>query len=165
MIEGEVVDCMIALPGQLFYSTQIPVCLWFLAKDKSNGVARDKKLRDRRGEILFIDARKLGHMVDRTRREFSDDDMAQIADTYHAWREGEGYEDVPGFCKSATLEEVRANGHVLTPGRYVGIEAAKEDAMPFAERFAALQTELEGQFDNGKILEERIRAALMSAAP
>jgi type I restriction enzyme M protein len=160
MIEGEVIDCMIALPGQLFYSTQIPVCLWFLARDKSNGVARDKKLRDRRGEILFIDARKLGHMVDRTRREFTDADIAQIAGTYHKWREGEGYEDVAGFCKSASNDEVAANGHVLTPGRYVGVEAAEEDATPFPERFKALQAELEEQFDEGKRLTAVIRKRL-----
>jgi type I restriction enzyme M protein len=145
LIEGEVVDCMIALPGQLFYSTQIPACLWFLAKDKSNGVARDKKLRDRRGEVLFIDARKLGVMVDRTRKEFTDADMAQIAETYHAWRLGEGYADIPGFCKSASLEEIRSHGHVLTPGRYVGAEAAEEDDVPFIDRFTALQKKLEEQ--------------------
>ncbi len=160
MIEGEVIDCMVALPGQLFYSTQIPVCLWFLARDKSNGVAKDRKLRDRRGEILFIDARKLGHMVDRTRREFTDADIAHVADTYHKWREGEGYEDVPGFCKSATLEEVRANGHVLTPGRYVGVEAAEEDDTPFPERFAALQAELEEQFAESERLTAVIREKL-----
>lgn len=160
MIEGEVVDCMIALPGQLFYSTQIPACLWFLARDKSNGIARDKTLRDRRGEVLFIDARKLGHMLDRTRREFSDVDIARIADTYHAWRQGEGYEDVPGFCKSAGIEEIRTHGHVLTPGRYVGAEAAEEDDTPFAERFVALQEELEAQFAEAEGLTATIRARL-----
>ncbi len=160
MIEGEVVDCMIALPGQLFYSTQIPACLWFLARDKSNGIARDKTLRDRRGEVLFIDARKLGHMVDRTRREFSDADIARIADTYHAWRLGESYADVPGFCKSASSEEIRSHGHVLTPGRYVGAEAAEEDDTPFAERFAALQEELEAQFAEAEELTATIRARL-----
>ncbi|GHC36608.1 DNA methyltransferase [Gemmobacter nanjingensis] len=160
MIEGEVVDCMIALPGQLFYSTQIPACLWFLARDKSNGIARDRKLRDRRGEVLFIDARKLGFMVDRTRKEFSDADIARIAETYHAWRLGEGYADVPGFCKSASLEEIRSHGHVLTPGRYVGAEAAEEDETPFAERFAALQEQLEAQFAEAEELTATIRARL-----
>jgi type I restriction enzyme M protein len=166
MIEGEVVDCMIALPGQLFYSTQIPACLWFLAKDKSNGIARDVTLRDRRGEILFIDARKLGHMVDRTRREFSDEDIAKIADTYHRWRsvapvEGETtYEDIPGFCKSVSLDDIKGHGYVLTPGRYVGVEATEEDTTPFPERFAALQTELEGQFEKADKLTATIREKL-----
>lgn len=165
MIEGPngndgVVDCMIALPGQLFYSTQIPACLWFLAKDKSNGIARDRKLRDRRGEVLFIDARKLGFMVDRTRKEFSDADIARIADTYHAWRLGEGYADVPGFCKLASLEEIRSHGHVLTPGRYVGAEAAETDETPFTERFAALQEQLEAQFAEAEELAATIRARL-----
>jgi type I restriction enzyme M protein len=144
-----VVDCMIALPGQLFYSTQIPVCLWFLARDKSNGIARNAKLRDRRGEILFIDARKLGHMVDRTRKEFSDADIEKITRAYHAWRgEGEAgaYEDVPGFCKSAILEEIKGHGYVLTPGRYVGAADVEDDDMPFADRFAALQAKLNEQF-------------------
>lgn len=154
LIEGAngalgVVDCMVALPGQLFYSTQIPVCLWFLARDKSNGIARDAKLRDRRGEVLFIDARKLGHMVDRTRKEFSDTDIEKITRAYHAWR-GEGdagaYEDVPGFCKSATLEEIKGHGYVLTPGRYVGAAEADEDDVPFVERFAALRAKLDEQF-------------------
>ena len=160
MIEGEVIDCMIALPGQLFYSTQIPACLWFLAKDKSNGIARDRKLRDRRGAILFIDARKLGFMVDRTRREFSEEDVSRIAETYHTWRLGEGYTDVPGFCKSASIEEIRSHGHVLTPGRYVGAEAAEEDETPFAERFAALQEQLEVQFAEAEKLTATIRARL-----
>ncbi|WP_342714119.1 class I SAM-dependent DNA methyltransferase [Bradyrhizobium sp. B039] len=142
MIEGDVVDCMVALPGQLFYSTQIPACLWFLARDKSaNGH------RDRRGEILFIDARSLGHMVDRTRREFSESDIATITSAYHLWRAkpeaglGE-YQDIPGFCRSATLEEIRKHGHVLTPGRYVGAEDTEDDGVPFTERFAALKAQL-----------------------
>jgi type I restriction enzyme M protein len=160
MIEAEMVDCMISLPGQLFYSTQIPACLWFLAKDKSNGIARDRKLRDRRGEVLFIDARKLGQMVDRTRKEFSDADITQIAETYHAWRLGEGYADIPGFCKSASLEEIRSHGHVLTPGRYVGAEAAEADDTPFAERFAGLQDKLEGQFAQADALTAAIRERL-----
>ncbi|GAK46547.1 type I restriction enzyme M protein [Tepidicaulis marinus] len=165
MIEGEVVDCMVALPGQLFYSTQIPACLWFLAKDKSNGIAKDKKLRDRRGEILFIDARKLGHMVDRTRREFADEDVARIAETYHRWREGEGYEDVPGFCKAASREEIAAHNYVLTPGRYVGAEAVEEDDTPFEERFTALQQKLEDQFQEADRLAGVIRERLAAVRP
>jgi len=160
-VEGKpgVVDCMVALPGQLFYSTQIPVCLWFLARDRSNGIARDEKLRDRRNEILFIDARKLGHMVNRTRKEFSDEDIEKITRAYHAWR-GEAragaYEDVPGFCKSATLEEIRAHGHVLTPGRYVGAAEVEEDDVPFEERFAVLQDRLAAQF----VESEKLSAAI-----
>ncbi len=160
MIEGDAIDCMIALPGQLFYSTQIPACLWFLAKDKSNGIARDKKLRDRRGEILFIDARKLGYMVDRTRREFADRDVAQIADTYHAWREGSGYEDVPGFCMAASLEDIRGHNYVLTPGRYVGAAVAEEDDVPFEERMAELTEKLGEQFKESARLEVAIRENL-----
>ena len=158
-----VVDCMIALPGQLFYSTQIPVCLWFLARDKSNGVARNAKLRDRRDEVLFIDARKLGHMVDQKRKEFSGADIDRITRTYHAWR-GEthagAYEDIPGFCKAATLEEIRGHGHVLTPGRYVGAEAAEADDEPFEERFAALKETLEEQFAETEKLTAAIRERL-----
>lgn len=160
MIEGEVIDCMIALPGQLFYSTQIPACLWFLAKDKSNGIARDRKLRNRRGEVLFIDARKLGQMADRTRKEFSDADISLIAETYHAWRLGEDYADVPGFCKSASIEDIRSHGHVLTPGRYVGAEAAEEDDTPFAEQFGGLRDKLEEQFAQADALTATIRKRL-----
>jgi type I restriction enzyme M protein len=162
-----VVDCMVALPGQLFYSTQIPVCLWFLARDRSNGFVRSDKLRDRRGEILFIDARKLGHMVDRTRKEFSDSDIEKITRAYHAWR-GEGdagaYADVPGFCKSASLEEVRAHGHILTPGRYVGAADVEDDSIPFVERLAALQTKLEEQFAISDQLTATIRDSLVSVS-
>ncbi|WP_312862883.1 class I SAM-dependent DNA methyltransferase [Rhizobium sp. P28RR-XV] len=143
-----VVDCMVALPGQLFYSTQIPVCLWFLARDRSNGLVKSEKLRDRRNEILFIDARKLGYMVDRTRKEFSDTDIEKVTSAYHAWRgeeEAGTYQDVPGFCKSATLEEIKAHGYVLTPGRYVGAADVEDDDVSFAERFSALQAKLEEQ--------------------
>jgi type I restriction enzyme M protein len=158
-----VVDCMIALPGQLFYSTQIPVCLWFLARDKSNGIARDAKLRDRRGEILFIDARKLGHMVDRTRKEFSDADIAKITRAYHAWR-GETnagtYKDLPGFCKAASVEEVKSYSYMLTPGRYVGAADVEEDDMPFAERFSSLGANLEEQFARAEALTVAIRERL-----
>jgi type I restriction enzyme M protein len=164
MVEGDVIDCMIAMPGQLFYSTQIPVCLWFLAKDKSNGLVGDAKLRDRRGEILFIDARKLGHMVDRTRREFSDDDIAKITDTYHAWREGKDYANVPGFAYSASHAEVAQHGYVLTPGRYVGAQDVEDDGVPFAERFAALRETLVGQFEEGERLAAAIREKLTQVA-
>jgi len=137
IIEADLVDCMVALPGQLFYSTQIPACLWFLARDKKN-----IRFRDRRGEVLFIDARKLGRMVDRTHRELTGDDIARIAGTYHAWRGDKDvrqkYEDAPGFCKAATLEEIRKHGHVLTPGRYVGAEAAEEEDEPFEEKMKRL---------------------------
>lgn len=143
MLEADVVDCMVALPGQLFYSTQIPACLWLLARDKSNGKRRDRTLRDRRGEVLFIDARNMGVLVDRTRRELTDDEIGKIAETYHAWRgekEADAYADVPGFCKSALLDDIRKHGHVLTPGRYVGAAAQEEDGEPFEEKMLRLST-------------------------
>ena len=154
LIEADLVDCMVALPGQLFYSTQIPACLWFLARNRKGG-----RLRDRQGEILFIDARKLGHMVDRTHRELTDEDIARIAETYHAWRGGEdtgGYADVPGFCKSATLEVVRKHGHVLTPGRYVGVEPQPEDLEPFEEKMKRLVAQLREQQAEGARLDAAI---------
>ena len=160
LIEAYRVDCMVALPGQLFYSTQIPACLWFLARDRRNG-----KLRDRRGEVLFIDARKLGRMVDRTHRELTDEDVARIAQTYHAWRGEDGvgeYTDVPGFCKSATLEEVRRHGHVLTPGRYVGAEAQEEDGEPFADKMKRLVAELRQQQTEATKLDAAIEVNLKS---
>lgn len=159
MVEGDVVDCMIALPGQLFYSTQIPACLWFLARNKNPGDG----WRDRRGEVLFIDARKLGHMVDRTRKEFSDEDIARITSVARAWRGEEGagaYEDVPGFCKAATLEEIRGHSHILTPRRYVGAAATEGDAVPFEERFTELKETLADQFAEAEELGALIQTKL-----
>ncbi len=164
MVEADVVDCMVALPGQLFYSTQIPACLWFLTRTKNPG----KGWRDRRGEVLFIDARKLGFLVDRVRRELTDEDIARIADTYHAWRGEPGlpaYADVPGFCKGAKLDEVRGHAHVLTPGRYVGAADVEDDGVPFEERFAALTAKLEDQFAESARLEAVIRANLGRVTP
>ncbi|NLH83103.1 MAG: SAM-dependent methyltransferase, partial [Phyllobacteriaceae bacterium] len=158
-----VVDSMVALPGQLFYSTQIPACLWFLARDRSNGLGRNAKLRDRRDEVLFVDARAMGHMVDRTRRELSDEDIGRIARTYHAWRgeaDAGAYEDVPGFCFSAPLDAIRANDFILTPGRYVGAADMETDELSFEERFRQLQKELDLQFRRAAELELRIKGGL-----
>ncbi|WP_315717614.1 MULTISPECIES: class I SAM-dependent DNA methyltransferase [unclassified Bradyrhizobium] len=159
MIEGDVVDCMVALPGQLFYSTQIPACLWFLARDKSaNGH------RDRCGEILFIDARNLGHMVDRTRREFSESDIGTITEVYHRWRAkpeaglGE-YQDITGFCRSASLEEVRELGYVLTPGRYVGIQDFVDDGISFEQRISVLRSKMFDLMEDARALDEKIADA------
>ena len=158
-----VVDCMVAMPGQLFYSTQIPACLWILAKGRSNGLVKKTKLRDRRGEVLFIDARKMGVLVDRTRRELTDDEIGKIAATYHAWR-GEAdageYSDIPGFCKSATLENIRKHDYVLTPGRYVGAEAQEEDDEAFAEKMKRLTAQLSEQMAHGAELDAVIREKL-----
>ncbi len=163
IVEADLVDCMVALPGQLFYSTQIPVCLWFLARDKKNGLGgRGKKMRDRRKETLFIDARKLGSLVDRVHRELSDEEIARIADTYHRWRgdlSGK-YEDVAGFCKSATTEEISSHQFVLTPGRYVGAEEVEDDGEPFEEKMKRLAATLEEQFVEGARLEKEIRKNL-----
>ena len=146
MIEAGLIDCMVALPAQLFYNTMIPACLWFLARNKANG-----KFRNRSGEILFIDARKLGSMINRRNKEFSDDDIALIADTYHVWRMMDGrYEDKPGFCKFATLDEVRKNNYVLMPGRYVGTEAEEDDGIPFDDKMKALTAKLAGAVCQGQ---------------
>jgi len=160
MVEADVVDCMVALPGQLFYSTQIPACLWFIARNKNPR----GKLRDRRGEVLFIDARKLGALVDRTRKEFSDGDVAKIAGIYHAWREGKQYEDVPGFCKSAKLDEIRGHNHVLTPGRYVSALDIEEDDVPFPDRFTLLCETLNKQFSAAERLATIIREKLVGVS-
>jgi type I restriction enzyme M protein len=163
LVEGDLVDCMVAMPGQLFYSTQIPVCLWFLARDKKNGLGgRGKKMRNRRRETLFIDARKMGTLVDRVHRELTEADIAKIAETYHRWRgDGAGaYEDVAGFCKSATTEEIAAHQWVLTPGRYVGAEEVEDDGEVFEEKMARLVAKLEEQFAEGARLEKVIRGNL-----
>ena len=161
MVEADLVDCMVALPGQLFYSTQIPVCLWFLARSKKNG-----RFRDRRGETLFIDARKMGQMVDRVHRELTEEEILKIAGIYHAWRgdrearSQDAYEDVPGLCKSATTVEIAAHGFVLTPGRYVGAEAVEDDGEPFEEKMQRLTAELDEQFAESARLEKEIRKNL-----
>lgn len=161
LIEADLIDCIVSLPAQLFSTTQIPVCLWFVARDKSNGLVKDRKLRDRRGETLFIDARNLGSMKTRTLKELTEEDIERIAGTYHAWREkGDGYADIPGFAKSATTEQIAAQGHVLTPGRYVGTEAREADSEPFAEKMARLTATLMAQMERGADLDGEIRAQL-----
>ena len=168
IIEADLVDCMVALPGQLFYSTQIPVCLWFIARNRNNG-----RFRDRRGETLFIDARKLGHLVDRVHRELSDEETQWIAQTYHAWRgtddslrnphsEVREYTDVLGFCKSVTTDEIAQRGYVLTPGRYVGAEEVEDESEPFDEKMKRLTNDLNAQFAESARLEQAIRSNLTS---
>jgi len=158
LIEADLVDCMVSLPGQLFYSTQIPACLWFLARDRKNG-----RFRDRRGQVLFIDARKMGVMADRTHKDLADEDIARIAATYHAWRGEKGageYADAAGFCKSASMEEVRKHGHVLTPGRYVGVEAQEKEQEPFEEKMQRLTATLREQQREAARLDIAIAANL-----
>jgi type I restriction enzyme M protein len=165
LVEGDTVDAMVALPGQLFYGTQIPACLWILAKDKSNGIAKDEKLRDRRGEVLFIDARKMGALVSgsRKQKELSVEEVTRIARAYHAWRgepDAGTYGDEPGFCKAASLAEIQEHNFVLTPGRYVGAGATEEDSELFVEKFDRLIGELREQFAEGRRLEAEIEAKL-----
>jgi type I restriction enzyme M protein len=169
LIEADLVDCMVALPGQLFYSTQIPVCLWFLAKNK-NAVTQSgaSDRRDRRKQTLFIDARKLGTLIDRVHRELTDADLQKVVSTYHAWRQHDAgpssssakYEDILGFCKSATTAEIAAHGYVLTPGRYVGAEEVEDDGEPFSQKMPRLVAELNAQFAESATLEAAIRANL-----
>lgn len=163
MVEGDVVECMVALPGQLFYATQIPVCLWVLSKNKA-----PKGLTDRRKQVLFIDARKMGQMEDRVHRFLTDQqdpegEIQRIARTLHAWRgqkEAGKYEDIPGFCKSTSLDEIQGHDFVLTPGRYVGAEEAEADDEPFDEKMKRLTAKLEEQFAEGARLEKEIRKNL-----
>ncbi len=158
IVEKNLVDCIVALPGQLFRSTQIPACLWFLSKGRSVG-----EYRNREGEILFIDARALGRMIDRTHRELTAEDISRIADTYHAWcgseKSGE-YADDPGYCKSADLEEIRRHGHVLTPGRYVGAAPQEDDGEPFEEKMARLMSQWREQRSEAERLDAEIEANL-----
>ncbi len=158
MVEGDVVEVMVSLPPQLFFNTQIPACLWFLAKDKT------KNGRNRRGEILFIDARKLGRMETRVNRVFDDEDIDRIARTVHAWRQpGETdatYADEAGFCRSVKLDEIREHGYVLTAGRYVGTEEVEDDDEAFAEKMTTLTARLAEQMKQGALLDERIRDKL-----
>lgn len=156
LIQEGVVDCMVALPTQLFYNTQIPACLWFLARNRKN-----HKFRDRSNEILFIDARNTGEMISRKNRMLNDQDIERISGTYHNWRNLDGnYEDIAGFCKSVTLEEVEANNFVLTPGRYVGAEDIEDDGIPFEEKVAVITSSLAEQFEKSNELQESIKMNL-----
>jgi type I restriction enzyme M protein len=183
LVEADLVDCMVALPGQLFYSTQIPVCLWFLSKNKNRRVIEHGEelpecFRDRKRETLFIDARKMGTLIDRVHRELTDVDISKIVDTYHQWKldldallkeaEKAGatldlippYQDIAGFCKSATTDEIAKHGYVLTPGRYVGAKDAEDDGEPFEEKMPRLVAELHAQFAESARLEEAIKGNL-----
>jgi type I restriction enzyme M protein len=174
IVKADLVECMVALPGQLFTNTQIPACIWFLTKTKQKRGRGVAAFRDRTGEVLLIDARKLGYMVDRVLRAFTDEDTAKIVSTFHAWKrtssprplggegqgEGEvGYEDIPGFHKNAKSDEIAERGFVLTPGRYVGAEDVEDDGVPFVEKMESLTRELAGQFHESKKLRMAIRDA------
>ncbi|GAM14264.1 type I restriction-modification system subunit M [Mesobacillus selenatarsenatis] len=157
LIQNDLIECIVTLPGQLFYSTQIPVSLWFLTRNKAA-----KGQRDRKEEILFIDARKIGFMADRTHKELSKKDIAKVTEVFHAWRgkNGQSYEDIAGFCRSVSIGEVREHEYILTPGRYVGLEEVEEDGEPFEEKMQRLTTELAEQLAKSKKLESEIRQAL-----
>lgn len=173
MVENDVVECMVALPGQLFYTTQIPVCLWFITKDKTANVG--KGYRNREKETLFIDAREMGTMINRTNKELTVDDIAKIADTFHAWRSDEAelkarveheeckvaqYEDIAGYCKSSTIDEIKANDYVLTPGRYVGAAEIEDDGIPFETKMRELSQTLYSQMNQAEALDKAIRVNL-----
>ncbi len=151
MIESDVVDAIVAMPNQLFYATGIPCCLWIMRMNKNENT---------KNKILFIDAKNLGHMIDRKVRELSEDDIQKITNTYHKWRKNENYEDIAGFCKSSTKEEVKENNYVLTPGRYVGTEEIKDDGIPFEEKMTNLTQELAKQMDESVKLDKEIKKKL-----
>ena len=166
IVENDLVDCMVALPGQLFYTTPIPVCLWFLTKSKKARKVKgrsESNQRERTGETLFIDARNHGSMLDRTHKEFTEADIAEITDTYHAWR-GEAksgeYEDKPGFCKSSSIEDIKANDYSLTPSRYVGTAPLEDDGIPFETKMTDLTATLYQQMADAKKLDKSIQKNL-----
>ena len=163
LIEADLVECMVALPGQLFTNTQIPACIWFLTRSKAERAKKGTELvtkRQRHGEVLFIDARQLGYMKDRVLRDFKPEDTAKVANTFHAWQRGSSYADEAGFCKAAKLEDIRKADYVLTPGRYVGAAAQEADAEPFEEKMSRLTTSLGEQFKESARLEAEIRKNL-----
>jgi type I restriction enzyme M protein len=166
LIENDLIECMVALPGQLFTNTQIPACIWFLTKNKTARTDKaGRKLRARKGEVLFIDARNLGYMKDRVLRDFTRDDIQKVADLYHAWKTGAEvngitYQDQAGFCKSATLADITKHDFVLTPGRYVGATEELDDGIPFGEKMAALTAKLSEQFAESTTLEAEIKKNL-----
>ena len=149
ILEDDLVDCIVALPDKLFYTTGIPVCIWLFNRDKKH-----------KGQTLFIDARKMGDMVNRRLRELSDEDIKKIANTYIAWQNEDGYEDVQGYCKVASIDEIKEHDYILTPGRYVGIEEVEDDGEPFEEKMDRLTTTLANQFKKSRELEEEIRKQL-----
>jgi type I restriction enzyme M protein len=166
LVEADLVECIVALPGQLFTNTQIPACIWFLTKNKNARKVGESSYRDRAGETLFIDARKLGYMKDRVLRDFTPDDSSKINTTFRNWRStpdkqsGDGYADEPGFCYSAKLADMQKADFVLTPGRYVGAAEEEDDGEPFADKIARLREQLDAQFTESRKLEARIQANL-----
>jgi len=156
LIETDLVECMVALPGQLFTNTQIPACIWFLTKNKK----ATGKYRDRTNEVLFIDARNIGYMKDRVLRDFTEEDIRKVADTFYNWRTEENYEDIAGFCNSALIEKIQKNDYVLTPGRYVGAAEEEDDGEPFADKMESLTTKLKEQFEESDKLESVIKKNL-----
>jgi len=160
IVEADLVECMVALPGQLFTNTQIPACIWFLTRSKAARGQGQQRWRDRQGETLFIDARNLGYMKDRVLRDFSVDDIRKLTGAFHAWKRGEGYADEPGFCKAATLDDIRKHDYVLTPGRYVGAAEQEADDELFEDKMARLTAQLEAQFAESARLEKVIRENL-----
>ncbi|MFA6700337.1 MAG: class I SAM-dependent DNA methyltransferase [Thiomicrospira sp.] len=161
LIQADLIECMVALPGQLFTNTQIPACIWFLTKNKkARTAASGRKLRDRSGEVLFIDARNLGYMKDRVLRDFTQQELNLITDHFHNWQTGEGYEDQPGLVFSASLDDIKKHDYVLTPGRYVGTTEQEDDGEPFAEKMARLTAQLGKQFKESERLEAEIKKNL-----